>query len=368
MPNRLPVPRVVRWRGGPILLALLSALALARQARAQPAPAGAPEGEADGKSRARAKLVEGGELLKQGEYQGALDRFKEAYGLFQSPKIFYNFGLAYIGLGRNADAMEAFDKFLGEALDASADLRANAERHRTLLSQKVGTLVVECDVTGAEVAVDGRPLGVTPLKTPAHLDPGPHQLVVEKSGSPPFAKRLDVSAGQRLTIPVTLAAPEVSAPIPAPPPPSPATPAPMAPDLSPAPAPEAPGRLKRKLAWVSGAAAVGFLALGALEQRSASSSFQQFNDATPSPLGRCDADDRVLQHGGEGCSELLSSGRSAARWALVGFVGAGALAATSVALFVLDRRDRDPNTRTTALACAPSLPPQGGGAVCALRF
>jgi tetratricopeptide (TPR) repeat protein len=344
----------------PVLLSLVLAASLTAvsiDGRADPDP----------RNVAKAKLVEGGDLLKQGEYQEALDRFKEAYGLFQSPKIYYNFGLAYIGLGRNADAMEAFDKFLGEALDASADLRANAERHRTLLSQKVGTIVVECDVEGAEVAVDGRSLGVTPLKTPARLDPGPHQLVVEKSGSPPFAKRLDVSAGQRLTIPVTLVFPVEPPPAPPLPTPSPVMPAPQASAISPGPATEPRWRLERKLAWAAGAVGVGFLALGVLEQLSASSNFQKFNDATPAPLGRCDADDRVLDHGGAGCSQLLDSGHSASHLALLGFVGAGALAATSVVLFVLDRRDQNASATTAALACAPSLPPQGG-AVCAVRF
>jgi len=344
----------------PVLLSLIVAASLT-------AASADVRADADPRNVAKAKLVEGGDLLKQGEYQEALDRFKEAYGLFQSPKIYYNFGLAYIGLGRNADAMEAFDKFLSEALDASADLRANAERHRTLLAQKVGTIVVECDVEGAEVAVDGRSLGVTPLKTPARLDPGPHQLVVEKSGSPPFAKRLDLSAGQRLTIPVTLVVPVAPPAAPAAPAPAPIRLAPEAPVVSSGPATEPRWRLERKLAWAAGAAAVGFLALGVLEQLSASSSFQKFNDATPAPLGRCDADDRVLAHGGGDCSQLLDSGRSAAHLALVGFVGAGALAATSVVLFVLDRRAQSASARTAALACVPSLAPQAG-AVCAVRF
>src|SRR5215475_11501406 len=79
-------------------LALAAGLALAPRAAA-----------ADDKAAAKAKLVEGADLLKRGEYQSALERFQRAYELVPSPKIQFNFGLAYKGLGRNADAIEAFD-------------------------------------------------------------------------------------------------------------------------------------------------------------------------------------------------------------------------------------------------------------------
>ena len=61
---------------------------------------------------ARTKLLDGSDALKRGDFKDALARFKEAYELVPSPKIHYNFGLAYRGLGRPADAIDAFEKFL----------------------------------------------------------------------------------------------------------------------------------------------------------------------------------------------------------------------------------------------------------------
>ena len=43
-----------------------------------------------------------------------------------SPKIDYDFGLAYVGLGRTADALAAFERFLAEAPDAPPDTREKA--------------------------------------------------------------------------------------------------------------------------------------------------------------------------------------------------------------------------------------------------
>ena len=77
--------------------------------------------------RRAAKLVEGVAALKRGDHQAALTRFEEAYALVPSPKIHYDFGLAYVGLGRTADALAAFERFLAEAPDAPPD---SARRRR----------------------------------------------------------------------------------------------------------------------------------------------------------------------------------------------------------------------------------------------
>src|SRR5204863_8565217 len=90
-------------------------------ARAQPAAASDANRDA-----ARRKLVAGVEAMKRGDYQAALARFEEAYALVPSPKIHYDFGLAYVGLGRPADAVTEFERFLAEAPDAPQDKREKA--------------------------------------------------------------------------------------------------------------------------------------------------------------------------------------------------------------------------------------------------
>jgi len=320
----------------------------------------------DPKAMARAKLVEGSEKLKQGEYTQALTLFKEAYDLVPSPKIFYNFGLAYSNLGRTTEAVEAFETFLDEAADASPDTRANAERHKSELLPQIGSVVVQCDVEGAEISIDGRAKGVTPRKNPVRVDPGPHSLVVEKSPAPPFTQRLLVGPGQRVTVDVHLEAV---------PPPTAALPSAVAPPASPAPpvapvsspVPESrPLGLKARLAIGLGAAGIVSLAFGTLEQFSASSKYDQFNNAAapaPNPTGRCDADPRVLPaKGGAQCASLLSDGDAASLRAKIGFAVGGALAASSIVMYVLWRREQ--HESVAFIGCSPT----GPGAICAARF
>ena len=218
------------------------------------------------KDQAVAKLVEGGELLKQGDYKNALVRFQEAFNLVPSPKIYYNFGLAYAGMGRNAAAIDAFDKFLAQATDAPADRRLNADRQRTQLLAQVASLSVNCATAGAEISVDGQSFGLTPRTDPIRLDPGPHQLVVEKEGLAQYTQKLVLEAGTRTVVEVKLSAQPSSEP--PPPPVVLVQPAPVVPSAP--PPPSTPPNWGRRAAIGVGVVAVAALAFGTVSQLGAS--------------------------------------------------------------------------------------------------
>lgn len=319
---------------------------------------------ADPKAVARARLIDGGELLKRGDFKEALARFKEAYELVPSPKIHYNFGLAYRGLGRPADAIEAFERFLTEAVDASPELRANAERFRSELAQQVGTVVLTCDVDGADISVDGRSYGATPARGPLRLDPGPHQLVVEKAPAAPFTRKVELTAGQRLTVAVVLASGEPAPPVPVPAvslAPSPPTPQPETP-----PAPSHSWRWKA--GWGLAAGGVALLGFGLVERIAANGKYREFN-RTMGTLSRCDADGRTREHGGAPCGDLLAAGDSLATKATVGFIAGGVLAAGGAALLALtwnETREGQAVGGVASLSCAPHL--LTPGLSCGLSF
>src|SRR4051794_1319368 len=70
------------------------------------------------RDRARSLLAEGAQLYEAGDFPAALKRYEDAYALVPSPKILYNFGLVYQGMGRKAEALAYFERFLLEARDA----------------------------------------------------------------------------------------------------------------------------------------------------------------------------------------------------------------------------------------------------------
>src|SRR5215831_7787325 len=184
--------------------------ALAETPTATPKPKPTQVNEA-ARAAARAKLVDGVALLRQGDYARALARFEEAYALVPSPNIHYDIGLAYLGLGRDIDALYAFDAFLAGADQAPQGKREKAEGYRRRLRAKVATLEITSDQEGAEVAVDGRSYGPTPLGKPIYVDPGWREIVVRKAATGAVAvERIEAAAGQTLALSLRLTAPAPS--------------------------------------------------------------------------------------------------------------------------------------------------------------
>ncbi len=200
-------------RSGPVLarrsLGLLAAL-LAPVLLAAPARGDAPPSP-QRKAEASAFLVRGAELIDAEDLEGALAQFEAAYRLVPSPNILHNFGIVYQGLGRKAAALEAFERFLSEAPRAPAAARTHAERAVQALIREVAAVQVRSDLPGARIFVDGRNVGQTPRALPVYLDPGPHHLSVEKEEvGAVFTERVEVAAGQQLTLQAQLAGPMAS--------------------------------------------------------------------------------------------------------------------------------------------------------------
>ncbi len=145
-------------------------------------PAAAQTAEA--RERAQALVRQGKERYEQGDYEAALEKFISALQIFHSARIYFNVGQAYRGLARSPEAIEAFQKFLDEAPDAEAALRDEAKQRIAESRTRVATLEVVSDVPGAEVLVDGRSYGQTPLAKPVLIAAGPHQILVQKAGYP----------------------------------------------------------------------------------------------------------------------------------------------------------------------------------------
>jgi len=332
----------------------------AGQPQAQPAPqAGGAQDEAARKGAARAKLMEGDALLKQGAYQDALAVFEEAYALYPSPKIHYDFGLAYQGMGRGADALEAFEVFLREVNDAQPEVRAKAVAARDDLLARVGVVRVTADVNGASILIDGREVGRTPYGRDIRLDPGPHMLTVDRGGGlVPFTQRLAVRAATVVVVDARFAdgAGALHGP------PSLASTSSATGDSSRDPtsasavagdgAPDgrAPPGWLRPAAWTAAGIGLAALTVGAISWAVKESKFKSFNNSA--------ACDRALPNdGGTTCHDLVGSGETAKGIAIGAFISAGVFGLASTAAFLLTSRHGGDGEGGTGLSfsCGPTL-------------
>jgi hypothetical protein len=251
-------------------MSLSTILLIALLAQAAPPPA-----DAENKAKAQALLVEGSALYRNGEYAAALAKFEAAYAVFPSPKLWFNIGQANRDLDRPVRALDAFERYLSGVPDAPPDMAADARASVADLQKKLGRLRIDCETPGAEISLDGKPIGTAPLPDAIWATLGRHQVTASSAGFAPAIEGVDVVAGGLHKVGLRLAA---LAP-PPPPPPAPA-PAPVVetPPLTPVPAltprteltePAAPPAnaregwwLGRKWTWVAAGSAV-LLGVGA---------------------------------------------------------------------------------------------------------
>lgn len=154
----------------------------------------------DLKKQAQALQVEGVKLLQKGDNRGALAKFNEAFTLVQSPKIMFNMGKAYRGLGNDVEALRAFDTFLDEAPFAPKVSRNDAEREVQALRLKLSYIEVVTDDTGSTVRIDGHDVGKAPLARPVVVLPGSHEVKVEKTGMVTDTRSIAPIAGQKIRV------------------------------------------------------------------------------------------------------------------------------------------------------------------------
>lgn len=178
---------------------------------------------------ARTHYQAGSSYYEQGRWTDALQEFEVAYRLSsdaRKPALLYNIGLTQERLGRLAEAIESFRRYLDGTPNAR-DRETLEERIRTLQARLDATSVaLEVSEAGAHVEVDGQERGTTPLAEPLRVTPGEHEIRIAKEGFQSFSLRVTVPAGERVSAQATLVAEAVEAPPPPPPPPPPQPPEP----------------------------------------------------------------------------------------------------------------------------------------------
>jgi hypothetical protein len=225
-------------------------------AQASPWPA-----DPQAKAQAQELLSQGSKLYHQGDLAGALEKFEAAYVAFSSPKLMFNIGQAKRDLGRPVEAVEAFQRFLAEAANVSPETMAEARNSVAELRGKLGRIRIDCEIAGAEIAIDGKSVGVAPLPDLIWATPGRHQVTAKHVGAAPAIEDVDVAAGSVSTVTMRLLPLTVPMAVPAPAP----TAAPNL-GLQAAPRPSSVSEgwwLGRKWTWIT-AGSTALLAVGAI--------------------------------------------------------------------------------------------------------
>jgi hypothetical protein len=335
---------------------------------AQPLAVGAGNApDADGLIR------HGIELRKAHDDEGAAREFQKAYDQVHTPRAAGQLGLAEQALGRWEDA----ERHVGEALRAADD--AWVIKNRVTLDEALGAIQshlarieVIGDPQGADVSVNGRVVGKLPLPEVVRVSAGEVEVELHAPGYAPLQRTLTIVAGQYQRLVLHLAkegsAGEATSgtkgvgdwsP--------PSTAAPVAPAVATSPPAEQPSTARAVVKWSAAGLAGAGLVVGVIATIQHGSNVSAFNAHTPI----CEDHGGTAVHADGStapeCQANLDSYRKDTTWAIVGFAGAGAFAATWLILQLTEGSPRAAAEQAFAAPlCAPSL--SGLGLSCGLHF
>ncbi len=173
-------------------LALLIVLLAARVASAQPTSA---DKKAAKEAFQRAEAAE-----KRKDWRTAIDEYQQAYDIIPHADVLANIALDLERLEEYRDAATFYRRYLDESPDA-AD-RDRVEKLIDKLRARPGILTITSDPTGAEVMLDGRSIGHTPIEQKAS---GAHEIQVS-SDTGTASREVTIEFGEPQTVHVPIVA------------------------------------------------------------------------------------------------------------------------------------------------------------------
>lgn len=204
----LAAPFVVTSAPAAPAVSVLAQAGPAASGSASAAPAGSGSANADdvakAKEEAKEHFLKGVSLMQEEQWDAALVEFKASLQMFPTRNARKNAAVCLRQLGRFAEALDEYEllvKEFGSSLppaDAEQVNKAIAD-----LKNITGFIAIDTSVAGAQVIIDSKPRGTTPL-APVRVGQGTHTVRVLKEGYVPFETTQAVLGKQTVTIPAKL--------------------------------------------------------------------------------------------------------------------------------------------------------------------
>lgn len=157
----------------------------------------------DPKAEASQLYDQGNQLFSRGEFQKALEKYREARALFASVQIDINIAAALFEMGAIAEAAQEYEGVLVRE-NAPPALLGHARSRLSELLSRIASVRIDCPVAGAQVLLNGKPMGQTPLPHRLFIEPGTFRLELKKDGFQAFSETQTAIMGEHLRLHIEL--------------------------------------------------------------------------------------------------------------------------------------------------------------------
>jgi hypothetical protein len=155
---------------------------------------------------ARSEYDSGRILFADRDYAGALLKFQRAFEHTPDVRLLWNMAACEKNLRHYGSALELLERYRREGeLQMSVSHRAEVTNVVNTLRTLVSTVHLTVNEADAEVFVDDRKAGVTPLPRPLFVDLGLRRIRVRKAGFQDLVITQEFSGGSELTLLLTMA-------------------------------------------------------------------------------------------------------------------------------------------------------------------
>jgi hypothetical protein len=148
-------------------------------------------------------------LYSEADYPGALVEFRRAYALAPNDVVLYNIGETQYQLRDYAGALGTFERYLAEAA-AGDPHRSQVESSAKVLRSRVGDLTVATVPVGAEISVNDRVVGRTPLERAVTVSVGHLKVSASAPNRQTVTRYVEVAAEDRVSVTLELPATAVA--------------------------------------------------------------------------------------------------------------------------------------------------------------
>ncbi|HEV3189591.1 MAG TPA: hypothetical protein VGY54_03795 [Polyangiaceae bacterium] len=202
LPRPAALERIARRHVGPAFL-FVAAVALAGVLSAEVAIAQSLPSPSD-IAHARELFNQGLHQRDDGDVKGALEKFKAAYSLAQTPLTALELGRTYMQVGQLVEARETFLSIARIPVRPEETARSRAARNQSApladeLRMRIANLTIR--VTGVPassvaVSVDGAAVPTEALAVPRPLNPGAHEVIAKAAEGAATEARVDLKEGE----------------------------------------------------------------------------------------------------------------------------------------------------------------------------